>query len=292
MTKKLGAALAIMGAAVAPSQATPVTVSQTISLADLLSSSGTASSTVGFNMNAQLAAVGHTSGDVISGDLVVFGYSDGAYDAASAEPYSGYATIAYGSHTAYQTYTYSYYVPRTCYDFWGASYQCGYVAYGTGSYGWSVTDRSEGRSRTVDHVDVTADQMTVTAGASSTTAADSTHVASVGSYGNWNYEGTGGNYYDGYIYYYNRERDSFDAVMGPIQASLSLDDLALGDLTADGLMDAVVTASLGHFTVTSATLTVTAETRVPEPGTLGLFGIAALGGIAARRRGRKKNNAA
>lgn len=286
MAKHLTAALALIGAASA--HATPITVSQTITLAELLSGSSTG---VSFNINSQLAASGHAAGGILSADLVVYGYSDAQYNPAQAQAYSGYETTGSSIHYVGYSYTYYTYVPGSCYySSWGGGYcYSGYSYSYTGYNSYGVQDYDTLRSRDVLHVDDVADTMVVTAGASSATASASGHTTQVNGYGSKVYERTDGDYYNGYAYRYNRERDVYDAIAGSIETVLHLDAAALADLTSDGMIDALVGASAGSFTLNSASLTVVADTTpMPEPGTLALFGLAAAGGIAARRRGKKK----
>jgi hypothetical protein len=290
MAKHLTAALALIGAASAPVQATPVSVTQTISLSELLAGNSTG---ISFNINQQLAASGQGAAGIQSGDLVVYGFSDAQYT-TTPEQYSGYEVTGTSSHSVTVPYTYSYYSPGYCYYSWWSGTHCysGYYSYATGYYSYGVTDYNTLRSRDILHLDDVADTMVVTAGADSATGSASEHSTLAGAYGNATYERTDGDAYNGYYYRYNRERDVYDSVAGSIQTTLHLDASALADLTADGIMDALVGATVGSFTLTSASLTVMADTAppagVPEPGTLALMGLAAAGGLAARRRSKKQ----
>lgn len=286
MAKHLSAALALLGAASA--QATPLTVSQTVTLSELLSGASTG---ISFNINSQLAAAGRDPAGILSADLVVFGYSDAQYNPAQAEPYSGYEVTGTSSRTVSVPYTYYYYSPGSCYySWWGGSYcYSGYSYSYTSYYTYAVNDTTTVRSRDILHTDDVADTMVVSAGNTSATASASAHTTQADPYGALVYERTDGDYNNGWIYRYNRERDVYDAISGEIETVLHLDAAALADLGADGTIDALVGASAGSFRLTSASLTAVVDASVvPEPGTLGLMGLAVAGGIAARRRGRKK----
>jgi hypothetical protein len=279
MAKKLTAALALAGVSAATS-ATPITVSETVSLSQFMSNGG--STTISFNLGSQLAAGGQSAGGILSGDLVVFGYSDAQYTATAADPYSGYAVTNSYNHGVSVPYTYYHYCSS-----WSWSCDSGPF---TGYYYASVTDYEYTRTRDVHHIDQTADTMSIAAGGSSASGSVSDHTYGVGG-STTRSDGTGGSYQGGYAYYYSRDRDVYEAIAGQVQATLHLDALALTDLKADGLMSASVSALLGSFHLTSAQLTVLSETvtssDVPEPGTLALLAAAAVGGAAARRRRKK-----
>jgi hypothetical protein len=283
MAKNLTAALALMGAT-ATAAAVPVTVTDTISLSQLLSGNST---NITFNVNSQLAAAGQGLGDILSGDLVVFGYSDAQYNTTQADPYGGYVTSSVAGYHSYSVpYTYSYYV--SC-SYW--SWSCNHTAYATGYYQVGVTDYNEVATRNVEHIDSVADTMTVAAGTSTASGSATTHTTSSGGYGPQTFVGTTGDNYNGYNYLYNRDHDVYDAIAGDLQATLHLDAVALADLNNDGILAPSVTAALGSFHLTSATLTVLSEvvdrSEVPEPATLGLFAVAAAGATVARRRRKK-----
>lgn len=282
MAKNLTAALALMGAS-ATAAAVPVTVTDTISLSQLLSGNST---NITFNLNSQLAAAGQGLGDILSGDLVVFGYSDAQYNTTQADPYGDYVTTGVAGYHSYTVaYTYSYYV--SC-PMW--SWSCSHTAYATNYYQVGVTDYNALATREVRHIDSVADTMAVTAGTTTASGSATTSMSSSG-VGPQQYVGTSGDYYNGYHYLYNRDHDLYEAIAGDLQATLHLDAVALEDLNKDGILAPSVTASLGSFHLTSATLTVLSEavdrSEVPEPATLGLFAVAAAGATVARRRRKK-----
>jgi hypothetical protein len=280
MAKNLTAALALVGASAAAS-ATPITISETISLSQLLSGNG--STNISFDLTSQLAAAGRASGGILSGDLVVFGYSDAQYTSTVSDPYSEYSQTGVSGHTVSVPYTYYQYCSS-----W--SWSC-YSGPFTGYYTSNVYDYQYTRTHDVHHVDSTADTMVVSAGGSTASGSASTHGYYDTGYGYVSTDATYGNYQSGTSTYYSRQRDTYESISGPLQASLHLDALALADLTADGMMASTVTALLGSFHLTSAMLTVQSDvlptSEVPEPSTLALLAAAVVGGAAARRRKKK-----
>jgi hypothetical protein len=143
------------------------------------------------------------------------------------------------------------------------------------------------------HVDSVADQMTVTAGATSASDTASNVTNSATPFGAQVSDGTGGDYYGGYQYYYSQYRDTYQAISGPLQVSMGLDAVALADLALDGLLGIGVSA-FGQFSLQSASLTFTAEQAgisqggsVPEPGSIALSATALAALLALRRRRRE-----
>ncbi len=287
MAKHLTAVLALAGAATV--QAAPITASQTINLADLLAGNGTKN--ISFDLNSQLAAFGRGAGDLMSVDLIVYGYSDAQYGQPDASPYSGYEHV--GSLTRYVSYPISYptYVPRSCYySVWGSgSCYGGYTYYTTYYSSYPVTDSSIVRSRDIAHRDAVADTMTVNVAGQVGSDAVSDRSSSATPYGQKTHELTTGDYNNGYQYRYNRERDTYEAIFGDLEVAMHLNPEALKSLTSDGILDALISAPLGQFNLKSAVLNFTVgDSKVPEPGTLGLVGAAVLAGVVARRRRSKK----
>jgi len=285
--KGLSAALAVIGVAATPALAVPVTISQSVSLGQLLSGS---SADLQFNINSLLATQGFGAADVVSGGLVAYGVSDPNYGAATAQPYSAYSVTGYTSHTAYNSYYVSGYYSCSSWG-WSCYYSPGYTAY----YAYSVTDTIQTRNRDILNQDAVADVMQVTSGGTTDTATANQTLHTVNPYNPATYDGTGGSYYTGYSYLYSQERDVYDAIYGPLQVTQGFDLLALQDIWADGILNVNVGASVGQFLLQSIDLTLQAEhagqgTNVPEPGTLSLLGAATVAAGAVSRRRRRKQS--
>ena len=282
------AALAVIGTAALPASATPITITETISLNQLLSGNGTS---VQFNIASALSSHGLGSSDVISGGLVVYGLSDPSYADASAQPYSEYqVTDTTSRNVTRWAYSSGY---RSC-SRWGGCYYYGGYSY---SYTAVVNDTNEIRSRDILHEDNVADVMQVTAGGSSATDTVDQILNQTDPYGNATYDGSTGSYDYGYRYLYSQERDVYEAIYGELLVSMELDLLALQDIWADGILDFGVEALVGEFMFQDAELTFQVERQVsqnvnnvPEPGTLGLLGAGLAAGAMIRRRrtARKK----
>lgn len=283
----IGGVVAFLGAA-SVAHAVPVQLSQTVSLGELLQNNSTS---VQFDLTTLLLNGGFNPQDVQSGTLVVYGLSDPSYQ-TTANPYGAYFVSSQSQRTV--QYSYTYYSGGCYYSSWGGGYCYYYPVTGYSSY--YVVDQNLLRQRDISHVDNVADVMTVTAGGSSASDTADQVANSTGSYGNTNYEGSGGDYYNGYRYYYNQQRDVYESISGPLSVSMELDGDALQDLGQDGLLGIGVSA-IGQLSLRSARLdiwaeappVVTVESRngVPEPGTLALGG-AALGALALARRRRVK----
>lgn len=281
-TTKQTMLLAALGLASASAAAMPVSVSQTLSFSDLLNGG---SKSLAFNVNSLLAAQGLESDEILSGTLVVYGISDINYSNPSAAPYSGYDT----SYAGYHTVSYTYYV--------GGYYSCGtwscYYSPASPRTGYySVPDYDQVRSRDIRHIDGVADIMAVTAGASTVTdQADQTQHL-VGNYGSATSQGEYGGGYNSTYRQYNRERNVYEAVFGELNTSMGLDSAALLDISADGILEALVGSPVGQFRLISATLNLVGEdvpdaAAVPEPSILGLAGMGLAAAAIARRRRRK-----
>lgn len=285
MTIKLhNLASAAIGLAAIPAIAAPVLVTETLSLNELLSGNATS---IQFNVASLLASQGLTPAGIQSGTLVVYGLSDPNFGAAASQPYGAYQVDGpAGSHTA----SYTYYV--------GGSYSCGwwstcYYSYPVTGY-YSVTDYSETRSRDVLHVDNVADQMNVSVGSSSASDTASQILNITDAYKPSTYDGSVGGGANPIYYQYSRERDVYEAVYGTLQSSLALDSVAIQDIAADGILNALVSAPVGQFNLLTAELSVWADavqtnSSVPEPGSLALAGLALAAGSATRIRYKKKS---
>jgi hypothetical protein len=268
---KLSATALALGSAIA-AQASPVLVSETITLGQVLNGN---SGNFQFDVSAALASRGLTAGGALSGSLVVYGVSDASYNSVSAPVFGSYQTASYSSYIAY-------YSGSCYYSWWGGSSCYYYPVYG------SQTDML--RSGDVTHRDSVGDTMAVSAGGSQATDTVDQWVTWASGYSGWNYEGQGYNGGNSYTTYYNRQRDVYEALQGSLEANLGLDALALGDLQSDGVLSFGVAASTGQFRLLSATLNVLvddAPNRVPEPGTLALVAAAVVTGASFTRRRRK-----
>ncbi|WP_457424947.1 PEP-CTERM sorting domain-containing protein [Roseateles sp. P5_E7] len=268
-TLKFSATALAVGSALA-AQAAPVTVSQTMTLGQVLNGN---SANFQFNVNSALASQGVAGGTALSGTLVVYGISDASYNSSTGAVFGNYETIYSGGYT--------YYAYGGCYySWWGGSSCYYYPVYA------SYTEQL--RSGDVTHRDTVADTMTVSAGNATASDVVDQWITSSTGYGGYNYEGqysTG----NGYTTLYNRQRDVYEALQGDLQTSLALDLAGLADVQGDGVLSFSVGASAGQFRVLSATLNLVVEERrgLPEPGTLVLVGAAALTGASFTRRRRK-----
>ncbi|CAN5203149.1 hypothetical protein BH11PSE10_BH11PSE10_19620 [soil metagenome] len=273
--------LAALGViAFATAQAGPVTVTQSFALNSLMQGN---SSQLSFDLGSFLSGQGLSVANVVSGQVVVHGFSEASYLTSYSE-YGGYAQTGVTSHQA----SYSYYVPGyTC--SWCWSYNPGYTQY----VNYQVQDTLETRYRDVRHIDSVADSMLVSAGNSSARDTVDTRSSSTDAYGNSRSEGSYVRGYDNhgnasFGYRYNRERDVYDALYGSLDTSLTLDAAALLDLRGDGQLGMGIDAT-GQFWVQSVQFNLDVDrSAVPEPGSLALVGAALTGLVVASRRKRKQ----
>lgn len=285
--KQLKLAIAAIGVvAAAQAAAAPISVSQTVTLNNLMNSN---TAVLGFDLNPFLVSNGVSADRVIGGSVVVHGFSEASYGAPQATPYSGYLNEGSSNRTVYG----SYYSPgySSCSWWGGCYYSPGYTSY----FSYAVTDSTMVRYRDIAHIDNVADTMTVSVGGASDTAVASEHSASANGYGNYQYVTNVCNYdYYGNCgnqTYYSRERDTYEAVFGALDATVLFDAAGLSDLTADGLVNVTMQA-LGQFHLDSITFQLdvadqVAPNAVPEP----VSGLLLAGGAAAlalARRRRKK----
>ncbi|GEM_PF-6862996 len=274
--------------------ATPVTMSETVTLNDLLTNQST---TIHYDASNLLAGQGLTRNDAQSATLIVYGLSDASYQ-TSADPYGAYFQT--GSHTRAVQDGYTYWQQGV----YTSYYSCGWLGHSTCSnnyvyyypvnVSWTdyFTDTTYMEQRNIEHRD-TQDKMTVSVGNTTASAVDSVVAHSEGAYSAPQYQGGTGYQYGNNSTYYSQERDVYDSVTGSLQVSLALDALALQSLIdADtGYLDINVSA-LGHFTLQSLGVSMTGEaparsnSDVPEPASivLSLTGMAA---FAATRRRKK-----
>jgi hypothetical protein len=285
-TTKLVSSL-VVGSIGSLAQATPITVSDTVTLGNLLQNT---SDVVRYDASNLLASSGLSANELLSGSLVVYGLSNIDYQ-TNVGGYGGYATTGSSSRFVSVPYTYYTYVYVP-----GHSYSCGfggwstcyYGGYGysvqqTGYYGALVYDYTETRQREIDHLD-TQDTMTVSVGGATASAVDSV-VAHSRDYSApvYQYSDYYGPYSSTYTYY-QQDVNVYDSVSGPLQLSLALDALALTSLRDNGYIDIDVSAA-GQFTLESIKFTASAA-AVPEPAsiTLALAGVAAFGASRLRKK--------
>jgi hypothetical protein len=283
-------ALTTLGAGLAQASTTPITVTDTVSLGQLLSGNG---ATLQFDINAALAAQGASAEDIVSGNLIVYGVSDPSYQTTDQTPGPYQVT---GTSTRNVTLPYTYYTEETGWY----SYSCGlfdwstcyssytyYIGPFTGYYAAVVTDTTEVASQVISNTDNVTSTMQISAGASTANASDSLMSSST-SEGPLALQNTTGSEDAGYTYYYIQETDTYQAISGPITDTLSLNSAALSELTSSGQLNVGISALSGQFDVGSMEL----DLLVPEPGT----GSLVVGAIAAmalvRRRKQEKENAA
>lgn len=265
---KLSATALAVGSALA-AQAAPVSVSQTLTLGQVLNGG---SASFQFDVNAALAAQGAAGGTALSGTLIVYGISDASYNSTTGPVFGAYETVA--------SYGYTYYAYGGCYYSWWGSGSCYY-------YPVYVSTTEQVRNGDVIHRDTVADTMKVSAGQTSASDVVDQWITSATGYGGRYYEGQS---YNGYntTYLYNRQRNVYEALQGELQANLGLDAAALADLQGDGVLSFDVAATAGQFRLLSATLNLEMEQRgLPEPGTLALVATAVLTGASFTRRRRK-----
>lgn len=291
ISNKLAASL-VAGTLGSVAHATPIVMSDTVTLGNLLNNQST---TIHYDASNLLAAQGLTSGDVLSGSLVIYGLSDISYQ-TSADPYGAYFVSGSSQRNVSVPYTYyqQVYVQGTPYScgFWGYSTCYNSYAYYqqmTGYYTMAVTDYTETEQRNIEHRD-TVDTMTASVGATSGSTQDSVVGSSTGAYTTPSLQYTsGGGYYSGYSYY-SQERDVYNSVSGPLELSLVLDSTALQNLRDTGFIDITVNAG-GQFSLQSIGVSMDGAVPdakgVPEPASvvLSLTGMAAI--VATRRRKKK-----
>jgi hypothetical protein len=263
---KLSATALALGSAIA-AQASPVLVSQTVNLGQVLNGGA---KDFQFDLSAALAQAGVSGGNTLSGNLIVYGVSDASYGSTGMVS-GGYQQFGYSNYIAY-------YSGGCYYSSWGGGYCWSYPVYGSTNQVGRDIDRI--------HRDTVADTMRVTAGGTQTSdTADQTSSSATG-FSGWNYEGQTGGMNN--TLYYNRQRDVYEAVYGDLSVNLGLDSLALADLQQDSILSFNVAATAGQFRVLSATLNVQVDTNsVPEPAGIALLATAAVTGAAFTRRRRK-----
>lgn len=284
--KAISAAVALTASMQQAAEATPVTISQTLSLGTLLNGGGSVPGL--FDINALAASAGVTGNyEVQAAQVIGYGYSDILYsnsyqgrytDSSSAYYYStvgGYYTYYYPVYYSY-SYSCGSWGWSTCYAY-GAYYQQAYAPYYVGAVNHDIYQSDQ-----YNHNSPGA-TMEFTAGTAVQTDSSPYSLANT-NYGNYSYSYSQYNYSNnGYDYYYLRNVDSYSGAYGPLTAAVALGAADLTNASQTGQIDFNFASLSGRFTANSVSLTATIE-AVPEPGTLLVFGASLLALLATRRR--------
>jgi hypothetical protein len=264
-------AAAITTAIGAPIANADATLTETISLSQLLASPGSSYSGT-FSIASLLAGDGLTGAQIVSANVTAFGLSDAVFNqttsGATSSEISGYG---YTFITGYNTYYYS----------------CGFAGWSTCQYSVANYGYAEYRTfldtTTVTNTDTVQDSISLLAGNATGTGAVSNQspVTSIGPE-TVSYASNG-------TYGYDTIDSQTDTVTqgyyGALQASAALGPSDLFSLSSTDTLNFKVTDTLGITNLSGLTLTFTAS-PVPEADTslLMVGGLAALAAASRRRR--------
>jgi hypothetical protein len=247
-------------------QAAPVPLTSTVALSNHLTTDQSLNFQI--DVNSLLAGAGLTGAVITSGTLTVTGFSDPFYDLLTT---TGNGYVKTGSTLrAYQ-------------DCNGSRCTTKYA-----------TDYTHIKDVSVNFLDLVADTMVVAAGDSSESASATDFAESYTDFGDKTWDKTTGSATGGFNYFYHRDRSHFMSLSGGLEVMLNLDDVALADLSADGILDLSISSFEGQFDLSQLRLEFLAEeiadpsaaVPVPLPTSLLLtgLGLAALGTMRRRRR--------
>lgn len=284
--------------AAGPLSAAPISVSETVTLGNVLSQGSSAA--LHFDVGAMLASQGLAGDQVVGGQLTVFGFSDAAYGGQSTS--SDYALGENAGSHYYTAYGYS---PGYSYSYCSWWSGCTYYYYPGYSYAYTATayDTKVTTYQTTTHSDAIIDAMALTAGtASAAGTVSTTQNSTLTAYGAPIYDGLVGctDPSCSYTYAYHRVRDLYLDYSGALSASVALDSQALADIAIDGILDVNVGDTAGQFRLTSASFDLLVRqpviafnglsaTAVPEPPAwpLAAVAIGAMLALRARRPGSR-----
>jgi len=239
--KFLAGIVAIVAAASV--HATPISLSTSMSPGSQVANGQTKDFQI--DVNSLLAANGLSKNSILSGFLTVTGYSAANYAFVDTSS-SGYVQAPNASH-----------IYKDCNNKGVCTDK-------------TVFDKVRIKDLTNEFSDPVADIMKVSAGdASGSDTASDTH----NSYTDWTDsvledDKTTGNPQSGYNYFYHRTRDHHQSIFGGLDVLLDLDEVALNDLFADGILNMSIKSTIGQFTITNIRLDFLAEEPAPAQGTV------------------------